>query len=247
MSQQGWIKIHRKIEQNDLWFYEPFSKAQAWIDLLILANHKDSEISVRGNILKIQRGQVGWSKDSLAKRWQWSKNKVFRFLDFLESKKQIIQVSKLIADLNGSEIKKMKPQKSNILGLIDIVNYDKYQLDDTADDTAERPQKDRRRYQDKNDKNVKNEKEVIHRAVEKFLKPSIEEIQEYCEERNNNISAQVFYDYYESNGWMVGRNHMNDWKAAIRTWEQKRQKDEPKKDNFKYVNPKPGQNAYIAP
>lgn len=55
----------------------------------------------------------------------------------------------------------------------------------------------------------------------KFVKPPIEEITAYCHERNNNVDANKFYDYYESNGWHVGKNPMKDWKAAIRTWERK--------------------------
>lgn len=54
----------------------------------------------------------------------------------------------------------------------------------------------------------------------KFQKPTIDEIKAYCEERHNEIDAQRFIDYYESNGWMVGRNKMKDWKAAVRTWER---------------------------
>lgn len=54
-----------------------------------------------------------------------------------------------------------------------------------------------------------------------FQKPTIEEIQEYCDERNNGINANAFYDFYESKGWCVGKNKMKDWKACIRTWEQR--------------------------
>lgn len=54
----------------------------------------------------------------------------------------------------------------------------------------------------------------------KFVKPSVEEIQAYCLERNNNVDAERFFDYYESNGWKVGKNAMKDWKAAVRTWER---------------------------
>ena len=54
----------------------------------------------------------------------------------------------------------------------------------------------------------------------KFKKPSLEEVQEYCKERNNNINPEHFIDYYESNGWKVGKNPMKDFKAAIRTWER---------------------------
>jgi len=52
-----------------------------------------------------------------------------------------------------------------------------------------------------------------------FVIPSVEEISVYCKDRNNNIKAQYFYDYNSARGWMVGKNKMKDWKAAIRTWE----------------------------
>ena len=50
--------------------------------------------------------------------------------------------------------------------------------------------------------------------------PSVEEISNYCHERNNNINAQSFFDFYQSKGWMIGKNKMKDWKAAVRTWEK---------------------------
>lgn len=57
-------------------------------------------------------------------------------------------------------------------------------------------------------------------ASKRFVKPTIEEIAEYCTQRGNNVDAQKFFDYYESNGWKVGRNSMKDWKAAVRSWER---------------------------
>lgn len=53
----------------------------------------------------------------------------------------------------------------------------------------------------------------------KFIKPTLEEVRQYCFERKNKIDAEKFIDYYNSNGWKVGRNPMKDWKAAVRTWE----------------------------
>lgn len=55
---------------------------------------------------------------------------------------------------------------------------------------------------------------------EKFKAPTVEEVQEYCTERGNNIDAQHFIDYYSARGWMLGKNHIKDWKACIRTWER---------------------------
>jgi hypothetical protein len=54
----------------------------------------------------------------------------------------------------------------------------------------------------------------------RFIPPTLEEVQAYCNERNNNVDPQHFIDYYTSNGWQVGKNKMKDWKAAVRTWER---------------------------
>ncbi len=59
------------------------------------------------------------------------------------------------------------------------------------------------------------------RKSKPFVKPTVEEVLAYCRERKSTVSAQAFVDFYESKGWMVGKNHMKDWKAAVRTWEQK--------------------------
>ena len=63
----------------------------------------------------------------------------------------------------------------------------------------------------------------------KFIKPTIEEIQAYCDERDNGINANAFYDFYESKNWFIGKNKMKDFKACIRTWEQREKKDTKKK------------------
>lgn len=67
------------------------------------------------------------------------------------------------------------------------------------------------------DKEKKNKKEIAKR----FIPPSVEEVYEYCKERNNGIDAQAFVDFYESKNWMIGKNKMKDWKACVRTWEKR--------------------------
>lgn len=150
LKNRGWVRLHRKIEDNGLWFSEPFTKAQAWIDLFLNANHKEGIVNIRGNIIKIERGQIAWSELTMTKRWTWSKNKVRRFLKYLETEQQIEQ------------------QKDRfITTVITILNYDNYQSD-TPDDTAERQQKDSRRYINKNvknDNNVKNGKKEERESV----------------------------------------------------------------------------------
>lgn len=67
----------------------------------------------------------------------------------------------------------------------------------------------------------------------RFEKPTLSEIKQYCIERKNNVDAQHFYDYYESNGWKVGKNSMKDWKAAVRTWERSEYRKPNSKKNSK--------------
>lgn len=55
-----------------------------------------------------------------------------------------------------------------------------------------------------------------------FVKPSLEEVRAYCEERKNGIDAEVFIAFYESKGWKVGKTPMKNWKAAMITWENRR-------------------------
>ena len=70
----------------------------------------------------------------------------------------------------------------------------------------------------------------------RFAPPSVDEVRDYCYERGNSVDPQRFVDYYTSNGWMVGKNKMKDWKAAVRTWEQK--------ENTKPANRKNG-NVFL--
>lgn len=74
---------------------------------------------------------------------------------------------------------------------------------------------------------LESNKGVIGEKEKTFRKPKIEEIQRYCNERNNGINAEAFYDFYESKDWYVGKNKMKDWKACVRTWEKRNAKSEP--------------------
>lgn len=70
-------------------------------------------------------------------------------------------------------------------------------------------------------KDNKKSEQVAPSPSKRFVKPTLKEVQAYCEERNNNINPQNFIDFYESKGWKVGNQSMKDWKACVRTWEQR--------------------------
>lgn len=71
---------------------------------------------------------------------------------------------------------------------------------------------------------------IISDKPKRFTPPTLEEVKAYCSERNNNVDAQRFIDYYTANGWKVGRNAMKDWKATVRTWEKNQYSAKPKEE-----------------
>ncbi|MHB8578982.1 MAG: hypothetical protein ACYDA4_03865 [Ignavibacteriaceae bacterium] len=131
---EGWIKLHRQVCENEFWFSERFTKAQAWIDLLLLANHKPNILYIRGNEVKTNIGELCYSEVSLAKRWKWNRRTVDKFLSML-SKREMIH-----------------SRKTFITTIISIKNYKLYQ--GTTQQSAQ--QSSSRMHTNKNDKNEKN-------------------------------------------------------------------------------------------
>ena len=81
-------------------------------------------------------------------------------------------------------------------------------------------------YTEKNSIDKSNNKEKVNQkekqsSVYKFIPPTIDEIKAYCDERNSSVDPESFYSFYESKGWMIGKNKMKNWKMAISTWERK--------------------------
>ena len=156
----GWIKLHRKILDCFIWQDKPYDKARAWIDLLLIARHHDKKMLIDDEVVMIQRGSFMTSIVKLSDRWGWSRNKVVRYLDMLESEHM----------LNT----KRTPKGT----LITIVKYDDYQLSDTScestnestygatnetpnestDGTTDESSDESQNKNINNNKNVKNEK-----------------------------------------------------------------------------------------
>ena len=90
---------------------------------------------------------------------------------------------------------------------------------------------------DKDKDKDKDKDESIMRA-RRFTPPTLEDVSVYVRERGSNVDSQRFLDFYASKGWMVGKNPMKDWKAAVRTWEKR-------EDMVNNSNPTPGNNAWM--
>ena len=100
-----------------------------------------------------------------------------------------------------------------------------------------------------NTEDPQNDKEQAQKAPsqtknnQKFKKPTVQEVQEYCAERKNGINAEYFVDYYESKGWKVGSATMKNWKASVRTWEKRPKPQYP----TQYGYSPPTQNRTLPP
>lgn len=202
----GWFRISRKLFENEIWYLEPFTKGQAWIDLIGNANHKEGQFEIRGNIITIKRGQIGWSELTMSKRWKWSRNKTRRYLKWLETIHQIEQ------------------QKDRYLTtIITIINYDRYQ-NDTADDTAERQQTIQQTiHKQERIKNENNNKEK--RSVEKSPYSEINSLKEqHFEEIATRYQVPIPFvrsklddmiNWHEKN---PQKNYYKNYLSALRDW-----------------------------
>jgi uncharacterized phage protein (TIGR02220 family) len=134
----------------DHWIYQDAERLKAWIDLLLLANYKDDKVMIRSKLVEVKRGQRVASVRDLMKRWGWGNNKVVKFLEQLENEKMIT----------------LKKDAKNAT-VIEIENYETYQgiqlIDETANETAMRQQRD------SNETHIKKEKKE-KKLINKDLK-----------------------------------------------------------------------------
>lgn len=119
MGKQGWISLYRKIEDNWLWDDKPFARGQAWIDLLILANHQDNKVFFEGQVVEMVRGSKITSLRKLSDRWGWSLTKTKKFLEELQNEKMLVY---------KSDSKKT---------IYTIVNYSVYQTGENIESNTE--------------------------------------------------------------------------------------------------------------
>ncbi len=183
----GWIRLHRKITENPLYFSEPFNRSMAWIDLLLLANHSENYFFKRGIRVDVKVGQIGYDLDSLAKRWKWSRGKVERFILMLENDNQVVR------------------QKTNVTTLISIVNYKEYQTDD-------KPNRKPSSKANGNKQECKELKEEIYiPEFSEFLTYALQK-----EPLINQVDLKLKYESWVVNEWRDGNgNKISNWKSKL--------------------------------
>lgn len=113
---EGWVSIHRQLNDHWLWKEKPFSKGQAWIDILIRVNHKPASVPIGNQIVSIEKGETIWSVLDMSLKWGWSRTKTENFLKLLEKEKQITT------------------KKTTKYTIVSVLNWDSYQTKDTEKD-----------------------------------------------------------------------------------------------------------------
>src|SRR5690554_3740915 len=181
---KGFIKLHRKIQ--DHWLYEEkraFSKFEAWIDMLLMANHKENKVVLGNELITVERGQFITSIRKLGERWGWSNTKVTNFLEILKRDEMITY------------------KKDTKKTVITIVNYGIYHDSENTKTTRERHDKDTkatREHTNKNEKNVKNDKEDINTFTQienlrqRYSEKQRKALDDYFEMlRHTRVSAKI--------------------------------------------------------
>ncbi|MEX6217602.1 DnaD domain protein [Mammaliicoccus sciuri] len=170
----GWISLHRSIENH--WLYEEdrkFSKFEAWVDLLLMVNHKDNKTIMDGKLVTVKRGQRITSLRKLGDRWKWSLTKVDSFLRLLEQDKMIVV------------------KKDTKKTLVTIVNYDVYQnvdLEKRHRKDSEKTEKEHRKDREKTQKKTNNNDN--------------KENNENNDNKENKKTSSV-YDFYQESGFGI--------------------------------------------
>jgi len=140
--EEGWISLNRKLQSHWIWKEKRvFSKAEAWIDILLMVNHSEQKVTIKNTIYIVNRGESIMSLDSWGKRWNWNKSKVRRFLD-------VLQMELMVVSKNETQTTRLT-----------VCNYDSYQTNGNAFETQMKRKRNANETQttpNNNDNNINN-------------------------------------------------------------------------------------------
>lgn len=214
---KGWISLYRSIQDHWIWQDKPFSKGQAWLDLLLLANHKDNKFLLGNELVKVKKGSLITSQKKLRERWGWGNEKIRSFLKLLEKDGMIKQ---------HTDTKKT---------VIVIVKYEEFQTgsnvytprDSEECQTANRPETDCEQTRNRlrsdtnnNDNNDNNDNKYINNNITPievyqnniFPMPGAIEIQSINNWSNDLGNALVIYAIE-----IAAENNARSWKYIEHT------------------------------
>jgi len=179
---EGWISLHRKLQDNWMWKEKrEFSKAEAWIDILLFVNHKEGRVIIKNKVYNVKRGDSVVSVKTWSLRWNWTRGRAKRFLDLLQEQKMI-------------EFK-----SDNKTTHLTVCNYDSYQIKHTPNEHQTDTKQTPNRHQidtNNNDNNNNNDNKIKIKAskIEEFRGDLMNEVQQ------KNIIAKAERDVNNRGG-----------------------------------------------
>ena len=220
MSDNGWIKLHRKIRDN--WIWDDPEMFKAWVDILLMVNHDEKKIYVNGKLTTIHRGEKLTSITKLAERWRWSKRRVMRFLDLLEEDEMCTTerttYGTTLKVVNYAEYQGFSTPKRNA---VDTTNDT---TDVTAPVTADVTAPDTQTIM--NNKSSNNVNNFFSAAAQKKIPPAKSDVEKYCRIKRYHMDVDEFFEYYDMRDWkLTGGLKMPDWTKAVDYWHSKGKKD----------------------
>jgi hypothetical protein len=212
LSQQGFIKLYRKVQEH--WIYDEkrkFSKFEAWVDMLMMANHKDNKFVLGNELVEVKKGSFITSELKLMERWDWGKAKLRAFLEMLEKDEMIVKKS---------------DRKKTTITICNYCIYHDYETTNRPqsdhEQTDSRPQSDT----NKNVKNVKNVKNDKKNKYAEFVSMTLEEFEKLKEEFGEQ-GATDRIDKLNLYKGSTGKKYKSDY-LTILNWERKNTKKENK-------------------
>lgn len=218
----GWVKIHRKILHSPI--FDNANLLKVWFWCLCKATHEPRKHLVGNQLVELEAGQFVFGRKSAALDLKMKERTVYDYMNVLE------------------KLEMLNIKSTNKFSVVTVMKWDFYQGRDDVDQQQKDNNPTTIQHQSNNSpttvqhkqeckelKNVKNVKNISPPnispprgdASQRFTPPSVDEVRAYCQERRNGVDPQAFVDFYTSKGWMVGKNKMKDWRAAVRNWERK--------------------------
>lgn len=201
-----WIKLYRKLKDSPIWKHLNSRQRDIYINILLMANYTPKEWFDGSETIKVEAGEFITSLPSIKKNC---------------SKEVTIQnIRTCLLILEKAQFLTCK--STNKWRKIKVLNWAKYQgvsCELTGELTDDQQATNRHLTATKEYKEIKNIKNNI---LGRFTPPTPEQVKAYCLERNNGVDWDKWFNFYSAKGWMVGKNKMKDWKAAVRTWEEKK-------------------------
>jgi len=216
---RGYIKLWRKTAEWE--WYKNSTTLHLFLHLLLTANHKNTRFMG----VEVKRGSLVCGRKKLSENTGIPEQSIRTSITQLKSTNEITIKS------------------TNKFSIITLCNYESYQCDKNEINQQINQQSNQQltnnqpttNQQLTTSKECKEGEECKEVKMGRFTPPTQKEVFDYCTERKNGIDAQRFIDYYEARGWMIGKNKMKSWQAAVRNWENKEKQLQQKTESQKLL------------